>query len=88
MEIHYFDVVIPVPFLVGLATIIFILAATFIITAKVISIKWFVCDKCGTRFKPKWYRALFKPCYSDGTTILKCPNCKKNRACSESYKQD
>ena len=92
MTIHFFNgetmEIIPIPFLLGLAIIILPLAVIFLIYAKVVTKKWFVCDKCGTRFKPKWYRALFKMEYNpSGVIFLKCPNCKKKNPCTESYKQ-
>lgn len=89
MQLHFMDTVISVPFLIGIIPIILITAVVLIIVAKTMSSKWFVCDECGTKFKPKWYRALFKPYYTDSNSaLLKCPKCKKLRACTESYKQD
>lgn len=75
--------------LIGIGLIITVLLLIFIITARAMAKKTYVCQKCGERFKAKWYKFLLFGQYLDNKDyILRCPHCGKKGVCSQSYKQD
>ncbi len=48
--------------------------------------KWFICDKCGHRFKPEDKKVLFS-IRMNNERMLKCPRCGKVSFCYPSYDQ-
>lgn len=75
--------------LLGIALIIAVVLVIMAFTARAMSKKYYVCQKCGERFKAKWYKFLVFGQYLDSTDyILRCPHCGKKGVCSQSYKQD
>ena len=52
----------------------------FVVLYVVMISKTYVCPKCNTEFKPKWYH-LFITVHFNGSRIAKCPNCGRKGFC-------
>ena len=52
----------------------------FIVLYVIIVSKTYVCPKCKTEFKPKWYQIYITIHFND-SRIAKCPNCGKKGFC-------
>ena len=68
-DVPWYIIAIPV-------AIIFIIAHFYIMSAT------YVCPKCGTQLKPKWYQisAYF---HFMGKRLIKCPKCHKTNYCEK-----
>ena len=52
----------------------------FIVLYVIIVSKTYVCPKCKTEFKPKWYQIYITIHFND-SRIAKCPNCGRKGFC-------
>ena len=52
----------------------------FVILYVIIISKTYVCPKCKTEFKPKWYQIYITIHFND-SRIAKCPNCGRKGFC-------
>jgi RNA polymerase subunit RPABC4/transcription elongation factor Spt4 len=63
----------------------FIAAPVFILSVVLYCImisKTYVCPKCKTEFKPKWYQ-IYITIHCNGSRIAKCPNCGRKGFCEK-----
>jgi RNA polymerase subunit RPABC4/transcription elongation factor Spt4 len=58
------------------------IAVLFILIYITIISKTYICPKCGTEFKPKWYQIYITVHFND-TRLAKCPNCKRKGFCKK-----
>ena len=57
----------------------------FVVLYVVMISKTYVCPKCKTEFKPKWYQ-FYITVHAGGSRIAKCPNCKRTGFCKRKKK--
>ena len=75
-EAHFGGTKYDVPwYVVTIPTVVIILVSMFI-AGKVIAENTYVCPKCGHRFRPKWWKAMFSTHFGSDR-IFKCPQCGK-----------
>ena len=69
----HFDV--PWYFIAVPVVILFVVLYVFMIS------KTYVCPKCQTEFKPKWYQ-IYITIHFNGSRVAKCPNCGRKGFCA------
>ncbi len=87
MTINWFDEHFEVPLGFGITITIIIILLVLVPVLIYLSKTIYVCDKCGCRFRLKWYKCMFSIHMNDDR-YLKCPKCKKKSWCSPSYNQN
>lgn len=83
MKINTSDgpIYLDIPWWVGVIFVILVVAIILIIMAVIRSKHTYICDKCGHRFKVKWYKILFPTNINTNTRCLKCPKCGEKIWC-------
>ena len=56
------------------------IAILFVILYTSMISKTYVCPKCKTEFKPKWYQ-FYVTIHCNGSRVAKCPNCGRKGFC-------
>ena len=85
MTVHWFGSYFSVPFAVGIVSIIIITLIIFIAAYATITSKYYVCQKCGKRFKGRPWDVFSSHMGDD--RLLRCPVCRKKTVCVLSYDQ-
>jgi len=75
-QVNWFGSHFDVPWYV-IATPVFVL---FVVLYVVMISQTYVCPKCKTEFKPKWYQ-FYVTIHVYGSRVAKCPHCKRKGFC-------
>ena len=77
-QVNWFTTTVEVPWYVVAVPVALIFVAGYLILMNTT----FVCPKCGTEFKPKWYQLSVCVHYM-GERIAKCPCCGRKGFCKK-----
>jgi len=77
-KVNWFTTTVEVPWYVVAVPVALIFVAGYLILMNTT----FVCPKCGTEFKPKWYQ-LSVCIHCMGERLAKCPTCGRKGFCKK-----
>ena len=75
-KVNWFDRTVDVPWYY----IAIFIAVLFVLLYFTIITRTYVCPRCNTEFKPKWYQ-LSVCMHFNGKRLIKCPECKRRGFC-------